>query len=163
MKLIDAATLDALSAEAAAAVRRRRNLNLHPELADPVQRLCNAVEPGTYVRPHRHDGGRWELFTVLRGAVRLLTFDGDGRVAGATLLGDGHAAVLAELPGGTWHSLVSLVPGTVFFEVKPGPYSPAADKDFAAWAPAEGAAGAADLEAWMRTAGAGERWPAYQR
>lgn len=158
MKLITAATLDALSAEAAAVSRRRRNLNLHPELADPIQRLCNALEPGTYVRPHHHDIGRWELFTMLRGAVRLLTFDDDGRVTAAVLLGDGHDARLVELPGGTWHCMVSLAPGSVFFEVKPGPYSPSVDKDFAAWAPKEGESRAADLEAWMHTAQVGDRW-----
>ncbi|MGC2855336.1 WbuC family cupin fold metalloprotein [Novispirillum sp. DQ9] len=159
MKLIDRATLDALSADAAASPRRRRNLNLHPELADPIQRLCNAVEPGSYVRPHHHAPDRWELFTVLRGAVRLLTFTEGGQVLSAALLGPGHDAAMVELPGGTWHSLVSLEPGTVFFEVKPGPYSAAGDKDFAIWAPGEGAPGAADLEAWMRHALPGTRWP----
>ena len=48
-----------------------------------------------------------------------------------------------------------LEPDTVVFEVKPGPYQPTSDKDFAPWAPAEGGPDApaylADLEARFRT------------
>ena len=43
-----------------------------------------------------------------------------------------------ELPPGTWHSLVALEPGTVWFEVKAGPYAPPPPADVAAWAPAPG-------------------------
>lgn len=50
-----------------------------------------------------------------------------------------------EIPAGTWHTAVALEPGTVLFEIKPGPYSPLAGNDFAAWAPAEGEAGTAEL------------------
>ena len=39
------------------------------------------MQPGTYVRPHRHSTPpRWELFVVLRGALALLVFDDSGRV-----------------------------------------------------------------------------------
>jgi hypothetical protein len=46
--------------------------------------------------------------------------------------------VAAEVPAGTWHALVALERGSVFFETKPGPYVPLTDKDFAPWAPEEG-------------------------
>jgi cupin fold WbuC family metalloprotein len=42
-----------------------------------------------------------------------------------------------DIRPGVWHTIFALVPDTVVFEVKPGPYSPANDKDFAPWAPAE--------------------------
>ena len=51
LKIYTAALLDALSAEAIRLPRRRKNLNVHPVLEDPVQRLFNALEPGTYARP----------------------------------------------------------------------------------------------------------------
>lgn len=60
---------------------------------------------------------------------------------------------------GTWHTLAVLEPGTVLFELKPGPYLPLADKEFAAWAPAEGAPGTEAWEAWFRRARPGERFP----
>ena len=54
LKLYGADTLRGLSAEAARSPRRRKNLNVHPVLEDPVQRLFNALEPGTYACSHRH-------------------------------------------------------------------------------------------------------------
>jgi hypothetical protein len=66
MKVIDRDSLNRLSADAAERPRRRANWNLHPALDDPIQRFFNAMEPRTYVRPHRHDGaGRWECFFAI--------------------------------------------------------------------------------------------------
>jgi hypothetical protein len=59
LKIVDDVQLQALHAQAAAGARRRKNLNLHERLDDPVQRLLNDFEPGTYVRPHRH-ADKWE-------------------------------------------------------------------------------------------------------
>ena len=39
--------------QAANSPRRRKNHNLHQE-SDLVQRFLNVLQPGTYVRPHRH-------------------------------------------------------------------------------------------------------------
>ena len=160
LKLYGVATLNALSAEAARSPRRRKNLNVHPVLADPVQRLFNAMEPGTYARPHRHarDNG-WELMVVVRGTFAVLRFDEAGCVLARVDLraGDGDCAV--EIPAHAWHCVVSLAPGTIMFEVKPGPYSPLEDKDFAAWAPPEGDARAPDWVRWFETAKPGEHAP----
>ena len=41
---------------AAASPRQRKNHNLHQE-SDLVQRFLNVLQPGTYVRPHRHRRG----------------------------------------------------------------------------------------------------------
>ena len=54
MKQITFDDLKQQSATAAAAPRLRAHRNFHPELSDPVQRLAIAMEPGTYIRPHRH-------------------------------------------------------------------------------------------------------------
>ena len=128
-----------LSKHAAAHDRLRLNLNLHPESADPIQRLCNAFEPGTYVRPHRHEQDeRWELFAVLMGRAVVLTFDTEGRVVERITLGVGMDALLVEIPPRTFHTVASLSRETVLFEVKPGPYQASTDKFFAPWAPSEG-------------------------
>jgi len=154
MTAIGAADLALLSAQAAASPRLRLNRNLHSQAADPVQRLLNAIEPGTYVRPHRHAEGRWEAFALLAGACAVLEFSPEGRVTSRIDLGGG-AAVVVEVAAGAWHSLVALAPGTVLLEIKPGPYDAATDKDFAPWAPAEGDAGAAALVRWMEIAAVG--------
>jgi cupin fold WbuC family metalloprotein len=162
VKILSPADLRALSTRAASSTRRRANENLHPSLEDPVQRFCNAVEPGSYVRPHRHPGtGRWELFLILAGRAAILVFDEVGTVHDRVELCAGEGGgVAVEVPPDTWHSLVALEPGTVLFELKPGPYRPIGDKDFAAWAPAEGEEGADSLAQWYREARPGDRAPA---
>jgi cupin fold WbuC family metalloprotein len=143
-KLIDAAVLGALSAEARAMPRLRKNLNLHASEAAPVNRLLNAMEPGTYIRPHRHlDPDKAETFAVLRGRFGLVLFDDGGKITRTAVLEAGGDCVAADLPAGTWHTLVSLAPGTVMLEAKAGPYAPLTDLEKAPWAPAEGDAAAA--------------------
>lgn len=155
MKHLDLSQLRALSAEAAAAPRLRKNYNLHASATDPIQRMLNAFEPGTYVRPHRHRD-KWELFVILSGRAAVLAFDDDGRMRERVELNviDGNRVV--EIPPDTWHSFVSLAPQTVMFEVKAGPYAPTAVEDFCAWAPLEGTAAAPMCEHWFRTAQCGD-------
>ncbi len=160
MKCIDTAALERLSGEAAASARRRKNLNLHTTHEDIVQRMCNAFEPGTYVAPHRHPGqDPFELFVVLAGAAAVLRFDGHGLVLERVELRAGGPNHIVELAASEWHTLVSLVTGTVLFEVKAGPYVPLTDKYFAPWAPREGEADGAAFEAWCRGAQPGDRVP----
>lgn len=136
---IDARLLDDLSRAARQRPRLRLNHNLHEDYLEPCQRLLNAVEPGTYVRPHRHlDPPRPECFVLLRGSMVVLLFAEDGGIDEIIPLAANGPCWGADIPLGAWHSLVSLETGTVFFETKPGPYLPLADKDFAPWAPAEG-------------------------
>ncbi|HEV6967768.1 WbuC family cupin fold metalloprotein [Roseateles sp.] len=158
MKIIDRSMLTTLAQQAAAAPRLRKNHNLHPELGDPVQRLLNAVQPGSYVRPHRHAADRWELFLAVHGAFAVLTFDAAGQVLARYELRAGGSMLAVEIPGGMVHAVVALEADSVFFEAKPGPYTALADKDFATWAPAEGDAEAGSLEAWYHTAQIGDVW-----
>lgn len=160
MNTVSSAELAALVVEAQNAPRKRKNLNLHPTLADPVQRLLNAFEPGTYVRPHRHsDPGKWELFAILRGRALVLAFDAAGIVQERHELAPAGAAQVIEIAAGTWHTLAALESGTLLLEVKPGPYTPAGPQDFAPWAPPEGTPGAVTLERWFQAACVGDRAP----
>ena len=147
-KVLSERDLELLSQRAAQSERLRLNQNLHPELSDPVQRLCNAFEPGTYVRPHWHsEDDRWELFLVLRGRCAVLTFDENGKVIERLELREHGGDRIVEIPPRTIHTVVSLAHGSVLFEVKPGPYRVATDKDFAKWAPKEGEP---SVPAWVR-------------
>ena len=160
MKIIDKHLLQALSAEAGTSTRLRRNFNLHPTLDDPVQRFCNAMEPGTYVRPHRHrEADKWELFLALSGAVAVLVFDDVGRVADRIELSSTGPIFGVEIPEDTWHTLASLESGTVVFECKRGPYRPLTDKEFAGWAPPEGDRQATAFAEWFREARVGSLPP----
>lgn len=151
VRFLDGGVLDALSAEARSRPRLRANGNLHA-MEDPVHRLLNAIEPGTYVRPHRHlHPPKDETDLVVRGALGLVLFDDSGRVTSARRLsaraGDAFGV---DLPAGVLHTVVALEAGTVFFEVKAGPYVPPSGDDVPSWAPAEGEAGAAAYEASLR-------------
>lgn len=155
LRLITPTDLDALSRAAQVTPRRRHNLNLHADYADPCQRLFNAVEPESYVRPHRHsDPPKPECFVAVRGRLALLLFDERGVVTQRVALAPQGPVVAAEVPAGAWHAIVAVAPGSIFFETKPGPYVALTDKDFAPWAPAEGSAAArVYLEALRKEAG----------
>lgn len=153
LQCLDQALFDAVSAEARRSPRLRRNHNLHAE-PDLVQRFLNVLQPGTYVRPHRHlrqtPGGGFECFVVLQGAMGLLLLDGQGEVLHQVRLDAGGPLRGVELQAGQFHTLVALAPDTVMFEIKQGPYQPARDKDFLPAFPPEGTAEARSQEAIWR-------------
>lgn len=159
MKRIDRTLLATLSTQAAASPRLRAHHNLHPQLDDPVQRLCIAMEPGTYVRPHRHmQPETWEILLILSGAVALLIFDDGGKVLERVELAAGGEVTAVEIPADTWHAVASLKAGTVVFEVKRGPYAPISELNYAPWSPADGIQ-AASLESWYHGAREGNTAP----
>jgi cupin fold WbuC family metalloprotein len=140
MKVFDETRLAQLSAEALAAPRKRKNLNIHPSDDFCCHRLFNAIEPGSYIRPHRHlDTTKDETFVIISGALGVVMFDDDGAIAESVVLTAGGPVLAVDIPHGRFHSAVSLEPGTIFFESKAGPYLPLAVEEIAGWAPAEGA------------------------
>jgi cupin fold WbuC family metalloprotein len=152
LKRLDQSLFDAVAAEARQLPRLRRNHNLHAE-ADLVQRFLNVLQPGTYVRPHRHlratPGDGFECFLVLQGAIGLLLLDADGEVRQCERLDAAGPLRGIELAQGNYHTLVALQPNSVMFELKQGPYVPTADKDFLAAFPLEGTeAAVAQERAW---------------
>lgn len=151
MNRVDNARLQSAIAAAKASPRLRMNDNLHA-MEDPIHRLLNATEPGTYVQPHRHGSpARTETLCVIAGRGAIVTFDDDGEIVEAIVLGPGAECAVAEIPGATWHTLIALSSGTVWFEVKQGPYAPLPLQDVAAWAPAPGTPEAASyLERWVK-------------
>ena len=160
MKQIDNTVLDSLIIQAKTSPRQRAHFNLHPELNDSVQRLCIAMEPGTYVRPHRHaDPETWEVLIILRGSLVLTIFNDHGQVIERTILKAGGPVTAVEFGRNTWHAPASLETGTVVFEIKQGPYRPIAESNLAAWAPAEGVPSAAGFLAWYGHAKVGDMPP----
>ncbi len=130
--------IDHVSHIAKSSQRQRSNLNYH-ELSDPVQRMLNAVEPGTYVRPHRHSNPpKSETFLILRGKVAALFFDEAGTLTDVIVMTPHGKARGVDIEPGVIHSLLSLEPGSVLFESKRGPYDEATDKDFMSFSPEEG-------------------------
>ncbi len=137
-QLITGALIQATLESARRSPRRRMNHNFHAGPADNPHRFLNVLLENTYVAPHRHTTPpKAESFIVLEGRVALFCFDDDGRVTGRHLLGPGENWGI-DLPPGVWHTLTAVSPYAVCYEVKPGPWDPASDKEFAPWAPREG-------------------------
>ncbi|MBU2645861.1 WbuC family cupin fold metalloprotein [bacterium] len=136
-RIIDNQLLDSVGRKASASDRKRANLNFH-QLPDPAQRFLNAIEPDSYIRPHRHiDPLKDEAFLVLKGRGAVIIFSDRGEIEEIIELDISKGRWGVDIPGGIYHTIVSLASGTVFYEVKPGPYDPTSDKGFAVWAPHE--------------------------
>ena len=137
-EFIDGALLDRVSEAARNSPRLRKNHNFHQSEADVSNRLLNAIEPGSYIVPHRHlDAAKDETFVVLRGRFGLVLFDESGSITHKEVLDPKGPVVGVTIPHGTFHSVVSLVPGSVFFESKAGPYAVLTPGEQAPWAPTE--------------------------
>jgi cupin fold WbuC family metalloprotein len=128
----------AATVEAARSSPRHRHIIRFHELPEPFQRMLNAIQPESYVRPHRHlDPDKAEVFIALQGSALVVRYSDEGApLQGVLLEADGLVRGV-EIPVGAWHSLLSLQSDTVLFEAKEGPYAPVTDKDFAPWAPPE--------------------------
>ena len=137
---IDTTLLAQASRLAATSPRRRKNINFHASEADASQRLLNAIEPDSYIPPHRHlDAAKDETLIVLRGRLGAVVFDEAGSVVDTAVLDAGGECVGLNLLHGTYHTVLALAPGTVFFESKAGPYRALEIAEQAPWAPVEGA------------------------
>ena len=150
---IDQTLFAQVAAEARQHPRLRLNHNFHRE-QDSVQRFLNVLQPGTYVRPHRHrrdgSGTGFECFLVLQGSIGLLLFNGNGEIQHQLHLSATGTTRGIEVDEDQFHTLVALEADSVIFELKQGPYQPTQDKDFLSGFPQEGTPEAAVQEAQWR-------------
>lgn len=136
MKIINEQLLDETRAKALQSPRLRMNYNFHESLDDPINRLLNAMEPGTYLRPHRHlNPAKDEIFLLLRGKVAVFLFDEEGNITRKTILDPKEGVYGAEIQAGVWHGLLVMEPGSVIYEIKQGPFAPLAPENLAPWSP----------------------------
>ena len=139
LKIVSEESLFELSKKASLLPRKRLNFNFHEDLADPINRMLNAFEPGSYIQPHKHENpDKREVFIVLKGSLVVVIFDETGNPIEFVLLDPQKGNHAIKIPPGTWHSVFSLVTGSVAYELKDGPYQQILDKNFASWAPKEG-------------------------
>ena len=123
MKIIDDRLLEEVSAKAKDSPRLRMNYNFHQSLDEKCHRFLNAVEPGTVVPIHRHPT-KDETFIVLKGRVKVSTFNDDGEVLESVVLCQDDGMYGVDIPKNVWHTLESLESGSVIFECKEGPFVP---------------------------------------
>lgn len=136
MKIIDKILLDETTAMAKESPRLRMNHNFHERLDNSLNRLINAMEPETYLRPHRHcDPDKDESFLLLRGKVAFFTFDNAGNVTEKLILSPEDGVFGADIQAGVWHGMLVLESGSVVYEAKEGPYTPLTSENMAPWSP----------------------------
>ena len=158
MQLVDRKFMNKLTEQAKTSERGRAHFNFHESLDEGIHRLCMGVEPGTFVRPHRHFlADKWELFTILRGKIVVLIFDKGGCVLKRVEMTAGGDTCSVEIPANSWHAFASMQSASIVMEVKSGPYMRPVDGDWLHGTPAEGEGGADELEKWYQSAQVGDK------
>lgn len=152
IKRLSQELLDNIAQQARSSPRLRQNYNFH-DCSEKVQRFINVLQPGTYIRPHRHCRDKlvngFEFFLVCQGELGIIILDESGQILERELISANGAVRGIELAEGTYHTLVALAPDTVILELKEGPYDFSTDKEFIGTFPAEGTAAAGELvETW---------------
>ena len=104
MKIIDQNLLDNLTDEASKNERLRKNYNLHDKLDDPVQRLLNALEPGTDLPIHRHKNTE-ETYMLVRGGMRILFYNDKKEITESVVLSSKAGTYGISIPKGQWHTI----------------------------------------------------------
>lgn len=120
--------LNKVTEEAKVFSRLRMNYNLHESFEDTVQRMFNALEPGTIVPIARHPNSS-ETLIMLRGKLRVLIYDYNKNIIEDVVIAPNSENIGYHIPKGTWHQVDSLEEGTVCFETREGPYAPVAEED----------------------------------
>lgn len=120
--------LNTISSQAKVSPRLRMNYNLHETLDAKVQRLFNAMEPGTVIPIQRHQNTA-ETLMLVRGKMKVVLYDDNKNVIEEAILSHELGNYGVHIPIGVWHCVEILESDTVMFEVKEGPYAPLAPED----------------------------------
>ena len=126
--LIDDNLLDIVSTEANSSPSHRINYFFNESLADKVQRLLYAMEPGTII-PIKSNPDTAETIIVLRGILKITLYDKDKNIIEQYGLNPLNGKYGYHFTKGIWYSVETLAPNTVIFEVKDGTYTPLASED----------------------------------
>ena len=109
-----------MAAQAKASPRLRKNYNFHESLDEKCHRFLNALEPGTQIPVHHHPT-KAETIVLLKGKVRVTTYNDDGEVLESYVISRENGTYGADIPKNVWHGLECLEP-SVLLECKEGPF-----------------------------------------
>lgn len=128
MPILQQTILNETIQKASESPRLRMNYNIHESFEDSVQRMFNALEPGTIVPIARHPYSS-ETLIMLRGKLRVLIYDDNKNIIEDVIIAPNSDNIGYHIPKGTWHKVESLEHGTICFETREGPYVPVAEED----------------------------------
>ena len=109
MKIIDDQLLNRLAEEAKKSPRLRKNYNFHQSLQDKCHRFLNALDD------------KDETFVILRGKVRVTTYNDAGEIVESCVLSQESGRYGVDIAKNVWHGLECLEP-SVLLECKAGPF-----------------------------------------
>ena len=136
---INAELISDIENKASSSPRKRSMHIFHKTMDDTLQRMINSMQPGTYLRPHKHeDPDKREVFIALTGKFVVIEFDENGKIRDHMILNPTTHEYAAEIEERVFHTVICLEPNSSAYELKDGPYNPIDDKNFASWAPKEG-------------------------
>jgi cupin fold WbuC family metalloprotein len=136
VRTIHQGLLDDLLAQAARSDRLRVPYRFHAH-EEPVQRMLNAILPGSYITPHKHENpDKVELISVLVGTAAVVHYTDAGEIAEVFVLRRNGPVYGVDIPPRVYHNFVALTP-CVILEIIQGPYVAETHKKFAPWAPLE--------------------------
>ena len=120
MKIIDDNLINSVAAEAKQSPRLRMNYNFHQSLSDKCHRFLNALEPGTQIPIHHHPT-KDETFVILKGKVRVSTYNDDAEILESCVLCYEEGCYGVNIPKNVWHGVECIEP-SVLLECKEGPF-----------------------------------------
>jgi cupin fold WbuC family metalloprotein len=118
--------------------KRRVRINAHPGSEDGLHEMIIAIEPGSYIRPHKHPG-KSEAFHIIEGQVDIVVFDEQGsidRIVSLAAKGGRHPFYY-RMSTAHFHTLIIRSDLLVVHEITNGPFVPTGTI-YAAFAPEEG-------------------------
>ena len=120
MKIINEQLINGVVEQAKQSPRLRMNYNFHERLQDKCHRFLNALEPGAQIPVHHHPT-KDETVVILKGKVRVTTYNDDGEVMETCIISHKEGSYGVDIPKNTWHDVECLEP-SVLFECKEGPF-----------------------------------------
>jgi cupin fold WbuC family metalloprotein len=120
MKVIDEQLIIDLAEKAKRSPRLRMNYNFHQSLQDKCHRFLNALEPGTIIPVHHHPT-KDETFVILKGKVRVTTYNDQGEILESYVLSHESGRYGVDISKNVWHGVECLEP-SVLLECKEGPF-----------------------------------------
>ncbi len=127
--------LNTLRAAVAASPRRRARINAHPDGEDALHEMIIAIDPASYIRPHKHPA-KSEAFHIVEGEVDIVVFTDDGEIDRVVELGapGGARSFYYRMSEPFFHTLIIRSDLLIVHEITNGPFRPEGTM-FAGFAP----------------------------
>lgn len=117
--------IEVLRAAVGATQKRRARINAHPDSSDALHEMMIAIEPGSYIRPHKHPA-KSESFHIIEGEVDIIVLDDTGDIRRIVSLGDKDSgkAFYYRMSQPFFHTLIIRSPLLIMHEITNGPFRP---------------------------------------